>query len=1049
MQDDSQLLGYLPQYIPDNDQELITPANLRFVLAAFVEGKVNHDQLAEFAQLVSPRFSGVPQVPTAPAGTNSDQVASTAYVLSAIANVAGGKNLSELVLEQDVQGGNWYLTSTGIWEGRRNFHAVADPVNGPNWRLVAGFGGQLTSIPAANITDATDAGRAMLTASSAAVQRGLVGNMNIPAGKWGNHPALLTEDGPDGGWAYVLKALSTLSNVQVVQQSGAPKVTGFLPASGAVGDTVTITGSLFTKAKALTFNGTAAIFQVINDTTIVATLPAGATTGPVAVANENGTGTSAANFTVIATAAPTPAGDTIKPDVSFTVPAAGATLAPNTQVLLTVIANDNVAVQGLTFTNGATGAVIGAGAKNGSTYTFPYTTGDAGPLSLVATATDAAGNSQSATVNVTVQASNTTPPISAALTAALAISVASIVAGNPLTFEVTAGGGTAPYAYAVKATNNATGAVTILGASATGSFTPTAAGVSYNIDATVTDAAGKVAQASTRTVQVTAAQTVNQLPVANAGDDLTITAPTSSVALMGNATDPDPGDSLTCLWRPIAGPNTPLGLPATTLNVVVSNLIPGTYQFGFQATDNHGAKSTEDFVVVTVQAAVSTGNSVPVPLNRYRTYAYSNATYSTLDSLFKQAKTISEVTIDGEKSYTPGANYNFAIWIADLNMQFFRNMDQYSAAGQRVVNKKFLDFTGADFQTPHRINLDNTAQYKPFSNSLRGSLSSPLYLAKNIAYTCKKINDYTDYSANKAKIDGMIDAIPKDSLGFPVIPDVAEGAQGTVAWGFMESFFNSGRIANVSWLLYEVYCLLVEANNKIGNYVDAQSYADKAANFKAAFNDPANGLWNDAIGMCMFATIKNKERIDINSTCLAYEVGLLNDANSMAAATYIDANYDNCQFNGYPYYVPKDNEYLPGVQPYQWGTTSEGLVTSVFTKMAPSPNGVSVWAYGQYQQGNAGWNCNSASGFAGLLSLKNPTKSKLFLYKGFLTSTSNTSMLFPEWASSAGSDNYNYMATAGMLRGCITGGGVDPVVPASGGLRHQLRLAHRALRLIS
>ena len=106
-----------------------------------------------------------------------------------------------------------------------------------------------------------------------------------------------------------------------------------------------------------------------------------------------------------------------------------------------------------------------------------------------------------------------TPPATTALTAALAISVASIVAGNPLTFTVTAGGGTAPYSYTVVATNNATGASSILGGSASGSFTPQTAG-SYNLDATVTDAAGKVAQATTRTLQVTAVATPTALAVA-------------------------------------------------------------------------------------------------------------------------------------------------------------------------------------------------------------------------------------------------------------------------------------------------------------------------------------------------------------------------------------------------------------------------------------------------------------------------------------------------------------------------------------------------------
>jgi hypothetical protein len=200
-----------------------------------------------------------------------------------------------------------------------------------------------------------------------------------------------------------------------------------------------------------------------------------------------------------------------------------------------------------------------------------------------------------------------TPPVttnpSAALTAALAISVASIVAGSPLTFTVTAGGGTAPYSYAVTATNNATGAVTVLGSSASGSFTPQTAGVSYDINATVTDAAGNTKQATTRTVQVTAAQSTNQLPVVSVGDHLTITEPTTSAVLMATASDPDAGDTLTYVWRPISGPNTPTGLPASTLNVVVSNLVVGEYVFGFQATDNHGGKSAEGFVALTKNAA--------------------------------------------------------------------------------------------------------------------------------------------------------------------------------------------------------------------------------------------------------------------------------------------------------------------------------------------------------------------------------------------------------------------------------------------------------------
>jgi hypothetical protein len=379
-----------------------------------------------------------------------------------------------------------------------------------------------------------------------------------------------------------------------------PTVTGFLPGSAAEGASVTLTGTGFTKATAVLFNGTPASFQLINATTLVAVVPVGATTGPVAVTNSAGTGTSAANFEVKAAVTPPTPGDTVAPSVAFTVPAAGATLTPGTQVLLTVIANDNVAVAGLTFTNGATGAPLGQGAKNGSTYTLPYTPTATGSLSLVATGTDAAGNSQSATVTVTV---GSTAPITPDLTAALAISLASITLGSPVSFNVTPAGGIAPYGYEVVATDTATGQEFTLGTTKSGSWTPTVVG-SYAIEANVTDSSSpvKAAKSAIRYLQVVAA--ANRIPVADAGDDITIQAPASSVALMGTATDPDTSDTLTHAWRYITGPNVPTGLPATTLNVVVSGLIAGTYQFGFRSTDDKGGQSVEDYVLVTVLAAV-------------------------------------------------------------------------------------------------------------------------------------------------------------------------------------------------------------------------------------------------------------------------------------------------------------------------------------------------------------------------------------------------------------------------------------------------------------
>jgi hypothetical protein len=77
-----------------------------------------------------------------------------------------------------------------------------------------------------------------------------------------------------------------------------PVVSAVTPGSGWPGTTVNLTGSGFTGATAVSFNGTAATFSVSSDTQLSATVPAGASTGPIAVTGPAGTGTSSSSFTV-------------------------------------------------------------------------------------------------------------------------------------------------------------------------------------------------------------------------------------------------------------------------------------------------------------------------------------------------------------------------------------------------------------------------------------------------------------------------------------------------------------------------------------------------------------------------------------------------------------------------------------------------------------------------------------------------------------------------------------------------------------------------------
>lgn len=83
--------------------------------------------------------------------------------------------------------------------------------------------------------------------------------------------------------------------------AGQVSIVAFSPSHGVAGNSVTIQGSRFAPSpdqNTITFNGTPAIVSAATATTIVATVPMGATTGPIAISNVNGSGISSTAFTV-------------------------------------------------------------------------------------------------------------------------------------------------------------------------------------------------------------------------------------------------------------------------------------------------------------------------------------------------------------------------------------------------------------------------------------------------------------------------------------------------------------------------------------------------------------------------------------------------------------------------------------------------------------------------------------------------------------------------------------------------------------------------------
>jgi len=84
--------------------------------------------------------------------------------------------------------------------------------------------------------------------------------------------------------------------------AGVPTITSFLPTTGSVGTSVVITGTNFGCTTSVMFNTTAATTYVVNSATqITATVPTGATTGPLHVTTTGGgPANSSTDFTVVA-----------------------------------------------------------------------------------------------------------------------------------------------------------------------------------------------------------------------------------------------------------------------------------------------------------------------------------------------------------------------------------------------------------------------------------------------------------------------------------------------------------------------------------------------------------------------------------------------------------------------------------------------------------------------------------------------------------------------------------------------------------------------------
>jgi IPT/TIG domain len=105
--------------------------------------------------------------------------------------------------------------------------------------------------------------------------------------------------GPDGALWFTNYIDADVGNsIGLITTAVTPAISGFTPAAGAAGTTVTITGQNLSGATKVAFDGTPATIVSGTATQIVTKVPSGTATSPITVTTPAGTATSHTCFTV-------------------------------------------------------------------------------------------------------------------------------------------------------------------------------------------------------------------------------------------------------------------------------------------------------------------------------------------------------------------------------------------------------------------------------------------------------------------------------------------------------------------------------------------------------------------------------------------------------------------------------------------------------------------------------------------------------------------------------------------------------------------------------
>ncbi|ELR73352.1 PKD domain containing protein [Fulvivirga imtechensis AK7] len=93
-------------------------------------------------------------------------------------------------------------------------------------------------------------------------------------------------------------------------------------------------------------------------------------------------------------------------------------------------------------------------------------------------------------------------------------------------------------------------------------------------------------------------ETVNQPPSVNSGADITLVLPENATVINGSASDSD-GTVVSYIWTKVSGPDATLS-GTNQPKLTVTNMVEGSYLFRLSATDDDGAKGSDEVIVAVL-----------------------------------------------------------------------------------------------------------------------------------------------------------------------------------------------------------------------------------------------------------------------------------------------------------------------------------------------------------------------------------------------------------------------------------------------------------------